>query len=107
MIKWCLMGVLLPVAVAQAVSDFGATPSEQAMCQAVIYDGRDTSDRANWGHMHHFCDCVRFTNRAIMKTGVERAHEISRAIDNCDYVLSHTKPDFNMRGFFPIISARV
>ena len=98
MIKWCLMGAILPVAVAQAASEFGATPSEQAMCQAVIYDGRDTSDRANWGHMHHFCDCVRFTNRAITKSGAERAHEVSQAIDGCDYVLSHTTPDFNMRG---------
>lgn len=99
MIKGCLMWVLLfPAALAHAVSEFGATPGEKAMCQAVIYEGRDTSDRQNWGHMHHFCDCVRFTNRAITKSGVERTHEISRAIDGCDYVLRHTAPDFNMRG---------
>lgn len=98
MIKWCFLWVLFPIALAQASSEFGATPAEQAMCQAVIYDGRDTSDRENWGHMHHFCDCVRFTNRAIGRTGAERNFEATRAVDNCDYVLSHAKPDFNMRG---------
>ena len=98
MIKWCLFWVLFPVALAQASSEFKATPAEQAMCQAVIYDGRDTSDRENWGHMHHFCDCVRFTNRAITKTGYARDYEISRGVGGCDYVLSHAKPDFYMRG---------
>lgn len=98
MIKWWLMWAILPVAVAQAAGgDFAATPAEQAMCQAVIYDGQDTSDRENWGHMHHFCDCVRFTNRAITKTGFARDYDIDRGVGGCDYIFRHTKPDFNMR----------
>jgi len=89
---------LFPATIALGASDFGATPQEQAMCQALIYDGHDTSDRNNWGHMHHFCDCMRFTNRAVAKTGSSRDYELGRAIDGCDYVLSHTQPDFDMRG---------
>lgn len=98
MIKWLFLLALFPVALAQAFSDFGITPQEQAMCQAVIYNGHDTSDRTNWGHMHHYCDCVRFTNRALRQTGNERNFELLRAIDGCDYVLRQTKSDFFMRG---------
>jgi tetratricopeptide (TPR) repeat protein len=98
MIRRYFLLALIPAAIAQGASDFMATPKEQAMCQALIYNGHDTSNRQNWGHMHHFCDCVRFTNRAVAQTGSERAFELGRAIDGCDYVLSHTLPDFDMRG---------
>jgi tetratricopeptide (TPR) repeat protein len=75
------------------------TPEEEAMCQALIYNGRDTSDRRNWMHMHHYCDCIRFTNRAYSAIGNWNAVHgyLGAAIDGCDYVLSHTTPDFYMR----------
>jgi tetratricopeptide (TPR) repeat protein len=98
MIKWYFLLMLFPIAFVQAASEFSATPQEQAMCKALIYDRHDTSDTQNWGHMHHFCDCVRFTNRAMGNIGNDRNFEITRAIDGCDYVLSHTQPDFIMRG---------
>ena len=69
------------------------------MCQAMIYNGRDTSDRDDWQHMHHFCDCIRFTNRAYAALGNwnDMRYDLQLGIGGCDYVLSHTKPDFYMR----------
>jgi tetratricopeptide (TPR) repeat protein len=82
-----------------AVEPFVKTPQENAMCQVMIYGNHDTSDRNNWQHMHHFCDCVRFTNRAAARMGDkdDLQFNIKNAIDGCDYVLSHTSPDFYMR----------
>lgn len=68
------------------------------MCQAQSYN-RDTSDRANWQHMHHYCDCLRFTNRAHSALGnwYEMRYNLEIGIGGCDYVLNHTSPDFYMR----------
>lgn len=91
-----LMGLLPPF---EAAADSARTPQEDAMCQAMIYDGHDTSDRRNWMHMHHFCDCMRFTNRAYASIGNWNAvhGNLQAAIDGCDYVLRNTTPDFYMR----------
>lgn len=64
----------------------------------MIYARRD-SDRDNWQHMHHYCDCVRFTDRALATMGnkYDFKYNLQIAIGGCDYVLSHTTPDFNMR----------
>ncbi len=69
------------------------------MCQALIYNGRDTSDRDNWQHMHHFCDCIRFTDRAYSALGnpYQVKYDLQIGIGGCDYVLEHTTPDFYMR----------
>jgi len=77
---------------------FIRTPQEEAMCQAKVYS-RDTSDRENWQHMHQYCDCIRFTNRAhsALGTWYEMEFYLKIGIAGCDYVLSHTKPDFYMR----------
>ncbi len=90
-----MMGLLPPLA---GAAGFARTPQEDAMCQAMI-NGRDTSDRDNWGHMHHYCDCIRFTNRAYSALGNwnEMRGNLGEAIGHCNYVLSHTKPDFYMR----------
>ena len=90
--------VLLP-SLAGAVADFARTPQEEAMCQAMIYNGHDTSDRDNWRHMHHYCDCIRFTNRAYSALGDwnNMRYNLGIGIGGCDYVLRNTKPDFNMR----------
>lgn len=91
-----LMGMLPTL---EAAADFTKTPAEESMCQALIYNGRDTSDHGNWGHMHHFCDCMRFTNRAYAAFGNWNAvhGNLQAAIDGCDYVLRNTTPNFYMR----------
>jgi tetratricopeptide (TPR) repeat protein len=91
-----MMGLLQ---LAEAAPNFARTPEEEAMCQAMIYNGHDTSDRDNWRHMHHYCDCIRFTNRAYSALGDwnDMRYNLGIGIDGCDYVLSHTKPDFYMR----------
>ncbi|MDY6827995.1 MAG: tetratricopeptide repeat protein [Pseudomonadota bacterium] len=78
---------------------FAKTPQEEAMCNAAIYRGRDTSDRNNWQHMHHYCDCLRFARRAMTQPAASsaRSHNISRALDGCDYVLDHTSSGFYMQ----------
>lgn len=80
-------------------TSYGKTPQEEAMCQTMIYNGRDTSDRNNWQHMHHFCDCMRFINRAYSAFGDKSlmGYDLGQAIGNCDYVLKATTPDFYMR----------
>lgn len=95
---WVGLLCLLP-SFAGAVPNFGTTPQEKAMCQAMIYNGRDTSDIDNWRHMHHFCDCMRFTNRAYSALGNwnDMQYNLQIAIGGCDYVLKNTKPDFYMR----------
>jgi tetratricopeptide (TPR) repeat protein len=91
-----LMGMLPPL---EAVADYTRTPEETALCQALIWDSHDTSDQRNWIHMGHYCDCVRFTNRAYASIGNWNAvhGNLHEAIGGCDYVLSHTTPDFYMR----------
>ena len=77
---------------------FERTPQENAMCQARIYAGHDTSDIDNWRHMHHYCDCLRFINRAYFTSDpYERKHALQVGVGGCKYALSHTKPDFYMR----------
>ncbi len=89
--------VLLP-SLAGAVADFGRTPQEEAMCQAMVYSGRDQSEHENWMHMHHFCDCIRFTNRAYSSLGNwnDMRYNLQVAIGGCDYVFQHAKPGFYM-----------
>lgn len=69
------------------------------MCQTQIYDGRDTSDRDSWQHMHHYCDCIRFTNRAYSALGnwSDMKFNLETAIGGCDYVLARVPADFYMR----------
>jgi len=101
--KSCWIGLLglLPslAGASDYTKEFAKTPQEVAMCQAMVYDGHDTSDRDDWQHMHHFCDCIRFTNRAYSALGNwdEMRYDLQLAIGGCDYVLGHTKTDFYMR----------
>ena len=78
--------------------DFGKTPEELAMCQSFIYSRKIPGD-PNWAHMHHYCDCVRFTNRAYSVMGRDKgtfSFQLDRAMDGCDYVVSHVTSDFDM-----------
>jgi tetratricopeptide (TPR) repeat protein len=91
-------GLLCLLPVLAGAAGLARTPQEEAMCQAKVYS-RDTSDRENWQHMHQYCDCIRFTNRAHSALGnwYEMEFYLKIGIAGCDYVLSHTKPDFYMR----------
>jgi tetratricopeptide (TPR) repeat protein len=91
-----MMGLLLPF---EAVAGFALTPQEEVMCQSMVYNRRDPSDIGNWMHMHHYCDCIRFTNRAYSLLGNPNLmrESLEVAVGGCDYVLSHTQPDFYMR----------
>ncbi|MCL5059544.1 MAG: hypothetical protein M1449_02875 [Candidatus Thermoplasmatota archaeon] len=89
---------LLAADPAFALQPWGKTAAEDAMCRAQIA-GRDTSDKRNWGHMHHYCDGLRFYNRAMssIHDRNEFKYNIQESLGGFDYVLSHTSPDFNMR----------
>lgn len=89
---------LLTVDPALAIQPFARTATEDAMCKASIA-GRDTSDNRNWQHMHHYCDGLRFYNRAVASTRDrnEFKYNIRLSLAGFDYVLSHTAPDFYMR----------
>ncbi|MDX1252615.1 MAG: tetratricopeptide repeat protein [Gammaproteobacteria bacterium] len=97
--KTGLGGLLFVIANLAWGQQFGATPQEQAMCQVKIYAGRDTSDSGNWQHMHHYCDCLRFTDRAATARGDKNdfKYNLQLAIEGCDYIFSHSTPDFYMR----------
>ncbi len=81
-----------------AHADYAATPDEMNMCRTTIYnDPRADKRDPNWGHMHHYCDCVRFTNRAYGIPANKKqdiAATLNDAIDGCNYVIGHTTPDF-------------
>ena len=92
------VGLLCMLPLFAGAAGFARTPQEEAMCQAVVYS-RDTSDHENWAHMHHYCDCIRFTNRAYSALGDWYTMRVNLevGIGGCDYVLRHAKPDFYMR----------
>lgn len=98
--KMVLGGLLLVISNPAWTEQFGATPAEQAMCQARIYTKGNPSDRGNWQHMHHYCDCLRFTDRAVTATARgdknDFKYNLQLAIEGCDYIFSHTTPDFSM-----------
>ena len=89
---------LLTVDSAFAIQPYARTAEEDAMCKASIV-GRDTSDKRNWQHMHHYCDGLRFYSRAVSSTRDrnEFKHYIGESLNGLNYVLSHTTPDFYMR----------
>lgn len=95
------LAVLTYGAPAGAVEAFAKTPQEEALCSTYVYGAgaKDTGNRRDWQHMHHYCDCVRFRYRAIRTMG-DRAtfrYNLESAIDGCDYVLQHTTQSFSMR----------
>ena len=80
-----------------ALADFKATPEESQMCAVTIYNRIPSGNNPNWAHIHHYCDCVRFTNRAFGAMGKNKndfSYYLSEAMDGCNYVIGHTTPDF-------------
>jgi len=81
-----------------AKAEFKATPEEAQMCAAILSPLAVKGD-PNWSHTHHYCDCLRFTNRAyrsIGKSKTDFAYNLGVAMDGCDYVIRHTTPDFSL-----------
>ncbi|MDD5389306.1 MAG: tetratricopeptide repeat protein [Gallionellaceae bacterium] len=81
-----------------ASADFKATPEEKKMCDVTIWSRMVQGDQ-NWSHVHHYCDCVRFTNRAYAALGKDKqavSFNLGEAMGGCNYVISHTTPDFSL-----------
>ena len=94
------IGILLLVSMpAGAILPYAPTPAEQAMCQARVSSRLDRSN-PNSGHMHHYCDGLRFLDRAYAAMGnkPDMAHYLNESISNFNYVLGHTQEDYVMRG---------
>ncbi|BAN36770.1 TPR repeat-containing protein [Sulfuricella denitrificans skB26] len=94
------IGILLLISMpAWAIQPYAPTSAEQAMCQARVYSRLDHNN-PNSAHMHHYCDGLRFLNRAYAAIGnkQEMGHYLNESINNFDYVLGHTQEDYAMRG---------
>lgn len=82
-----------------AIQKFAKTPEEAQMCEKVIFGRIPAKKTPDWGHMHHYCDGVRFHDRAV-RTRSDRSdfkHNISSSLDGFDYVLQHTSPSWELR----------
>lgn len=96
--KMSWVGLLLLFPAVVVAQEFARTAEEHAMCSAAITQGRDTSDQTNWVHMHHYCDCLRFTQRAVNSPNeADKRDNLGQAIQGCDYVLGHVSENFYMR----------
>lgn len=101
------IALLLLTSMPALASSFVATPAEQAMCQARVYSrlgGRDE----NTAHMHHYCDGLRFLDRAYATMGDKKEfnHNVNRSVGGFNYVLSHTQESYSMRGEVHVGKAR-
>lgn len=90
-----------------AVQDFRKTPDEAKMCQKRVHDRTDHKN-PDWAHMHHYCDGLRFYERAVRTRNDEAdfKYNISNSLDGFDYVLSHTTPTFSMRAEVLVMRGR-
>jgi tetratricopeptide (TPR) repeat protein len=90
-----------------AVEPFAATPAEAAMCQARVYS-RLGERNENTKHMHHYCSGLRYLDRAYSAMGNKRdmQYKLGVAINNFDYVLTHTRENYAMRGEVHIAKAQ-
>lgn len=103
------IGVLLLISMpAWAILPYAATPAEQAMCQARVYSRVDRSDPKRGGHMHHYCDGLRFIDRAYAAMGNKQdmGYYLAESIGNFNYVLKATPEDYAMRGEVHVGKAR-
>lgn len=108
MMRQYLIGVLLLTAMpVWAVLPYAATPAEQAMCQARVYSRLDGRNE-NTIHMHHYCAGLRFLDRAYSAMGNKQdmKYNLNVSINNFNYVLTHTKEEYAMRGEVHVGKAR-
>lgn len=101
------IALLLLTSMPVLASPYVATPAELAMCQTRVYSrigGRDE----NTAHMHHYCDGLRFLDRAYATMGDKKEfnHNINRSVGGFNYVLSHTQESYSMRGEVHVGKAR-
>ena len=97
--KYWIGALLLTTTPAWAMLPWGATPTEQAMCQANVYSRLDRSDPGSM-HMHHYCDGLRFLDRAYsaMSNKQHMQFYLKESIDGFDYVLRSVQDSYVMRG---------
>jgi len=98
---------------AQAVAPFGATPQEKAMCDSTIGELREraaalTGTKPDMFHLHHYCDCLRFRQRAMtsMRNRNDYRYNLQEAVGGCDYVLNHTGKDHGLRAMVHVDKGR-
>ncbi|MDZ7584279.1 MAG: hypothetical protein U0938_05540 [Thiobacillus sp.] len=105
--KYLIGALLLTAMPAWAALPYATTPAEQAMCQVRVYS-RLGERNENTMHMHHYCDGLRFLDRAYsaMSNKQDMKHYLNESIGNFDYVLAHTKEDYVMRGEVHVGKAR-
>lgn len=106
--KYWMGALLLLISMpAWAILPYAATPAEQAMCQARVYS-RLGERNQNTMHMHHYCDGLRFLDRAYASMGKKQdmGHYLNESINNFDYVLKATQEDYVMRGEVHVGKAR-
>lgn len=91
-------GLLILLGSMPARAEFKATPEETKMCELTIWSRAVRGD-PNWSHVHHYCDCVRFTNRALSVMWKDKqafTYNLNEAMDGCNYVISHSTPGFSL-----------
>lgn len=95
----CLLLILCAFAsLALGVEDYAATPEEAEMCKKRVFSRKDPKN-PDWGHMHHYCDGLRFYGRAKRDRNNPPAlkFNINNGVVNFNYILTHTSPGFHMR----------
>jgi len=98
--------MLLACSGVHAVESFKATQEEAQVCQArnAVQDLKDGSGGI---HMHHYCDCIRFYERARQSMKPEdRLYNINVSIGGCDYVLQHASDTYSRRPEVLVIMGR-
>lgn len=107
-IGWTGLAALFALPAAQAswaptATEMAALP---AYCAARFNEGSDAFKtwRATMGgdfiHVHHYCAGINFINRSYGMQGKDRQGTLGAAVQQFDYMLRHTSPDFHMRAEF-------
>ncbi len=99
--RMLLPGLMLVYMNQAAYADFAETPEETKMCKNMIYSRvPPNSTSREWGSLHHYCDCLRFTNRALSamsgKNKNDVGHNLHEALLGCDYVIAGSPPNFEL-----------
>lgn len=83
---------------AAAIESNDKTPEESQMCTKRVFS-RKIQGNPDWGHMHHYCDGLRFHDRAVRTKNHKSdfRFNISNSLQHFDYVLNHVSKNFNMR----------
>ena len=98
--------IIVPV-LASAIQDNERTPEESQMCSKRVLSRRDPAD-PKWGHMHHYCDGLRFYDRAVRSQNhkADFRFYIENSLDHFDYVLRATSQNFKVRPELMVMRGR-